>query len=235
MRLFLLVVLVFTSLYSSEKVKKHYLGFVNNTKGIVKVLPDKSIRKKKISKGYEISAGDMILTYSNANAIITLNDGSKIVLDKGSQARFTSLNEIQHGGGSIYYHISKRGSNNSLKIKTQFAIIGIKGTTFIVNDSNDSKSVSLKEGLIGVASIKEEFELHRKKVLEEYERYKLQQELGFEAYKKAIEEDIVTNVNEFELSKGKKIDFSGKRVDENQFEADDSKKFDKFENILDAL
>ena len=235
MRLFLLVIFVFSSLYATEKVKKHYLGYVNNTKGIVKVLPSNSIRKKKISKGYEISAGDMVLTYSHSNAIITLNDGSKIVLDKGSQARFASLKEIQHNGGSIYYNISKRGSKNSLKIKTQFAIIGIKGTTFIINDTNDSKNVALKEGLIGVTSIKEEFELHRKKVLEEYEKYKMQQESGFEAYKKAAQDEIVTNVKEFELSQGKKIDFSGKRVDENQFEDDDSKNFDKFENILDAL
>ena len=46
----------------------------------------------------------------------------------------------------------------NVKIKTPFTIIGIKGTTFIVNATKDS-SVTLKEGL------------YRQKVKAEFESY----------------------------------------------------------------
>lgn len=237
MRLFMLVLqaLIATSLLSTT-VYAQKIGVLTKSNGKVKVLKKDSIKKEKVKAGYEINTGDLLITYTKASAVIKLLDGSDVVLDKSSQIQFMAENEIHQNGGSIYYNIVKRGKKNSLKVQTEFAIIGIKGTTFIVNDDNQTKGVSLKEGLIGVASLKEEFELHRKKVLEEYERYKMEQEMGFEAFKKAMQEDIVTNVKEFDLAAGKTISFGeNDRVDEAEFKEAQEKQFDRFKDLMQSI
>ena len=237
MRLFMLFLkasLLVTLLSSNSFAEK--IGVLAKSNGTVKVLQKDSIKKSKVKAGYEINSGDLLITYTNASAMIKLLDGSDVVLDKSSQIQFLSENEIHQNSGEIYYNIVKRGKKNSLKIQTEFAIIGIKGTTFIINDSEDSKSVALSEGLIGVASLKEEFELHRKKEMEEYERFKKEQEMGFEAFKKEMEEDIITNVKEFDLKAGKSISFSGdERVDEKAFKEEQEEQFNHFKELMKSM
>ena len=213
------------------------IGVIAKLSGMVKVLEEGSIKKKRARSGFEIKRGDMVITYGEATAIVALMDGSKIVLDGGSMVHFASAKEIDHKEGSIYYNIVKRDAKNSLNVKTRFAIIGIKGTTFIINDDPENgKNVALKEGLIGVQSMKEAFELHKKKVMDEYARFKAQQEAGFEAYKKQYEDEIVEHVKAFELTKGKSISFSGeRRVDEKEFAEKTKKQFDYFENLINKM
>ncbi len=237
MRLFMLLIqtLLVTSLFSST-VFAEKIGVLAKSSGKVKVLKKDSIKKEKVKAGYEVNAGDLLITYKNAHVMIKLLDGSDVVLDKNSQIQFMAENEIHQNKGSVYYNIVKRGKKNSLKIKTEFAIIGIKGTTFIVNDKNETKGVSLKEGLIGVASLHEEFELHRKKVMDEYARYKAEQEMGFEAFKKSMEEDIITNVKEFDLEAGKSISFGANdRVDERAFKEEQEQQFEHFKELMKSL
>ncbi|NOR58348.1 MAG: iron dicitrate transport regulator FecR, partial [Sulfurimonas sp.] len=143
------------------------LGSVELSKGNVKVKSEGSFKKSKVTKGLEIKKGDLITTSKNANAVIKLLDGSTLVLDSSSTLHFASANMAEQETGKVYYKITSRDAKNALKVKTPFAIIGIKGTTFIV-DSGEKSSVKLKEGVVGIQSIKEEFELYRKTVQAEY-------------------------------------------------------------------
>ena len=206
------------------------LGIVQKVDGIVKVKHKDSIKKMKVKKGYEIRPGDIISTFRHSHAVLKLADKSSVVLDERSVIAFDAALDWKQKLGKVYYKITSKDVKNKLKIKTNFAIIGIKGTTFVVGADANSSYVALKEGLIGIASIKEEFQLYKKKVLSEYEAYIKQQQKEFEKFKKAQEEYIMTMTKAFDLKAGNVVSFSGEKAIENPLETQEE--FERFEQML---
>ena len=229
-------ILVFSlvSEMSALALEKKKVAVLEHFDGVVKVLPQGSIRRSKATQNLVLYNGDMVLSYRNAHAIIVLNDGSKVVLDESASIRF-SQNEVTQKEGAAYYEIHHRNAKNALKVKTEFAIIGIKGTTFIVNANTDEASVALKEGLIEVKSPMEQYKLYRDKVLSEFEAYQNKQKEGFEAYKKSQNEKVLSYVNAFELEPEKVVRFKGSTADESRFDANVSAEFERFKRIQTSL
>ena len=229
-RLFLFVVLFFATL-----VGANVIGSVESVKGIVKVKSDGSFKKSKVKVGLEVNDGDLITTSKKGSLVIKLVDGSTVIVDVSSSIHFKDNNTIEQNGGKVFYKITSRGARNSLKIKTQFAIIGIKGTTFIVDGKKDG-SVLLKEGLIGVESIKEEFELYRKKVQDEFKSYVSKTQSEFDKFKNAQDIYAVAEaVNMFDLKSGNRISFSGNRVNEDAWNKNDDAEFKHFEELMSSM
>ncbi|MBU1658590.1 FecR domain-containing protein [bacterium] len=231
MKAFLVAVLIsfFSLVYASGIV-----GTVEQLKGIVKVKSGDSIKKSNLRAGEEIKEGDLISTSKNASALIKLTDGSSVVLDESSSIHFLAANNAEQKDGKIYYKITSRDAQNSLKVKTPFAIIGIKGTTFIVN-ATENASVSLKEGLIGIQSIKEEFELYRKEVQKQFDNFISEQESEFEKYKDAQKKGVAQITKEFDLQAGNRVSFSGNQVDEQAWNKDDDAEFTRFEELINSM
>jgi hypothetical protein len=208
------------------------IGNVVKIEGIVKVKQKDSIKKVKLKSGYVIKEGDIISTYRNAVAVLKLEDGSDIVLSQKSTISFLAENEVEQNDGKIYYKITSRDIKNRLNIKTNFAIIGIKGTTFIINSSKKDSFVALKEGKIGIKSIKEEFKLYKQKVLDEFQKYLALQQSEFEKFKQnAGVEEFVGIKKEFDLDEGKVVSFEGDKAVEKDL--DTQKEFIDFEKLLD--
>ena len=206
------------------------LGIVQKVSGIVKVKHKDSIKKEKVQVCYEIQKGDIITTYTNALAVLKLKDGSRVVLDARSTIRFDGEENLSQKGGKVFYKITSRKARNKLHIKTSFAIIGIKGTTFIVGAERNSSFVALKEGVVGIQSIKEQFELYKKKVLDEYEAFVRKQQQEFERFKRLQEDYIVEQTAEFDLEAGKIVSFDGNKAIEDPLESE--KEFEKYERML---
>lgn len=218
---------MFSYLYASTTV-----GTVELLKGIVKIKSESSIKKSKVKVGQVINAGDMVISSKNSSVKLNLLDGSVLVLDARSSIHFTSLKEAEQIEGKVLYKITSRNSKNSLKVKTPFAIIGIKGTIFIINATEDP-SVSLQEGLIGVSAIDAEFELYRKKVQKEFDDYLSAQDLAFEEFKNEQDKYAIAEpTKEFDLEAGNKISFNGLIVNEDAFEKGDESDFEYFENLI---
>lgn len=219
------------------------LGTIDMFKGTLKIKSANSIKKHKIKKGMKIFTGDMLLSSKNASARINLVDGSTLILDESSTLIFHSLLQTEQQKGKVLYKITSRDARHSLKVKTPFAIIGIKGTTFIVNASKTS-SISLKEGKIGIKSIHKEFKLYRKKLDAEFNAFKeegknhIQKEKeAFEKYKKSQTShyEKVKIVKEFDLKSGMKVSFSKNKVKEDSFSKDDTAEFKHFDNLLNLM
>ncbi len=206
------------------------LGIVQKVHGIVKVKHKDSIKKEKVKQGYEIQSGDIISTFRKASAVLKLKDGSDVVLDQKAVIVFADALDVTQKEGKVFYKITKKDLKNKLKIKTDFAIIGIKGTTFIVNSDQNSSYVALKEGLIGIESVKAQFEHYKQKVMSEYEAYVKQQQQGFEKYKKQQEEYVVTMTKAFDLEAGNVVTFDGQKAIENKVQTE--KEFAEFEKML---
>jgi len=222
---------------------QNIIGKIESFKGTIKVKSEGSIKKNKITSNIEIKSGDLITTSNNSSIEIKLIDGSVIVLAQRSTIHFTSVYEAQQIEGKVLYSITSRDAKNSLKIKTPFAVIGIKGTKFIVNASDES-SVTLKEGLIGVQSLNAEFELYRKKLDDEFSAFKAESDKAiqhekdeFEKYKKdnytKYEKPIITK--EFDLHALHRISFNGTKVKEDSFGDNDKKAFDFFDKLIESM
>lgn len=218
---------MFTTIFASTLI-----GDVEKISGTVKVKSEGSIRKKRVHSGFEIQSGDLIVTSRKASAVLKLIDGSTLVLDANSSILFNSVKDASQLAGKVYYNITSRDAKNSLKIKTPFAIIGIKGTTFVVNAIKNG-SVTLKEGVIGVSSIKEEFELYKKSVQVAFDNYVSNQVSEFEKFK-SQQNRYVTPIKtkEFDLKAGNRISFNNKRVDEDAWSKEDDAEFTHFEALL---
>ena len=207
------------------------IGTVQKVEGIVKVKHKGSIKKSKVDVGYAIQEGDILSTFGKGQALLKLIDGSSVVLGKKSVISFDAPLKWSQKEGKVYYKITKKGTKKALKIKTDFAIIGIKGTTFIVSAEDSKGYVALKEGLIGIASIKEAFRLYKKKVLSEYENYVKTQQREFEKFKQAGEEYVVTTTKEFDLHAGNVVSFSEDKAVERPLQK--REEFAEFERLLD--
>ncbi len=133
-------------------------------------------------------------------------DKSKIILDENSQLSLINSTKLKQTSGEIYYKIKKRHKARGLKIETPFSIIGIKGTEFIVNSSGDGE-IALNEGLLGIEALRASYELHREKVLSEFEEYVRKQNEAYENYLKQSQDDIVTYVKELKLKPTKILNF----------------------------
>ena len=226
MKLFSIIIALFAFVNLSASV-----GIVKDIDGRVKVQHQDSIKKVKVKVGFEIQKGDLIITSKRATAVLQLKDGSDVVLAPNSSIHFKSITDVEQKEGKAYYHITSRDAKNSLGIKTPFAIIGIKGTTFVI-DAAKNGSVSLKEGLIGVSSIEKEFNLYKKKVLDEFAQYQAQQMGEFAKFQKDAGYEPPIKTKSFDLPAGKRISFNGLRVNEDDWNVEDDDTFSVFESIL---
>ena len=219
------------------------LGTVFSFKGSVKVKAENSIKKNKISKGLSIHSGDLFVSARNSSVILKLVDGSSVVLDELSSIHFTSLHKTEQLEGKVLYKITSRDAKNSLKIKTPFAVIGIKGTTFIVNATKEDASVSLKEGRIGIASLNADFELYRKRVQKEFDDYRAKQDAamqaqldGFEKYKnKNAKYEKMQKTKAFDLEAGNKISFNNNEAKEQGFSKNEDAEFEYFKQLMNEM
>ncbi|SFV74659.1 hypothetical protein MNB_SM-3-550 [hydrothermal vent metagenome] len=226
MRLFLAIIAIFAFINASASI-----GIVKDVNGRVKLKKHDSIKKIRVKVGTEIDYGDLVVTAKKATAVLHLKDGSNIVLAPNSSIYFGSYTSAEQKSGKIYYKMSSRDAKHALKIKTQFAIIGIKGTTFVINE--EKNALVLKEGLIGVESIKGEFNLYRKKVLDEFKSYMAKEMQGFAKFEKDSGYEPPIKTKSFDLTAGKRVIFGAdNRVNEDFLDTEDKKTFSIFESIL---
>jgi len=207
------------------------IGQIEKMKGIVKIKHKNSFKKRRVKVKSSIKKGDIISTSKDSYTSLHLNDGSKIVLGESSIIHFIATNEISQNNGKIFYKIVHRNKKNILKIKTPFAIIGIKGTTFIVNADKKNNSVALQEGLIGIGSIKGEFLLYTKEILASYNRYIDKQLEDFKKYQK-IKGLKPEKTKKFDLKANNIVSFSNNIVQESSLSSREKASFENFERFL---
>jgi uncharacterized membrane-anchored protein YhcB (DUF1043 family) len=229
MKLFLIFIITSFSYISAAVI-----GQIEEKKGNIKVKTLNSIVKKKVAKGYKLQEGDIVTSYNDSYAKIVLIDHSTIILDKESILQFASATNLKQKSGRVFYKITSKKVKNSFQVKTDFAIIGIKGTTFIIKVTND-KEVLLKEGVVEIDSIKKEFELYRKKIKSQFEDFKSKQKEEFKTYKDEYSQYQKSMTKTFDLQKQHKISFDKNRVKEDDFNKKDKQEFKYFEKLIDEI
>ena len=205
--LFILTLVAYASpIQDKSSSTKTSLGIIVQIEGKAKLLPKESIKKHKAKVGEALYSGDKLISYKNAKIILKLSDTSNIILNESSEITMISDTSLEQNNGEIYYKIKKRTKSRGLKVKTPFSIIGIKGTEFIVNTDNDGQ-IALNEGLVAIESLRADFELHKKKIMDEFEAYKLKQDKAFAKYKNPNGEEVISYVKTFDLEASHVLNF----------------------------
>lgn len=223
-----------------DKLEKKSVAIITKIEGKAKILSKNSIKKHKPLLGESLFEGDKLITYNKAKVFVELDDSSKLILNESSELSFVNNAHFKHLSGEIYYKIKTRKASQGLRVETPFSIMGIKGTEFIVN-ANGKGQIALNEGLVSIESLDENFELHKKRVMEEYEKFKNEQNTAFEAYKAELRGEIITYVKSFDLVSGKVLNFSeaaqceeacGFKVQEIDMSEELNKRFDLYDEML---
>lgn len=222
------------------ELEKKSVAVITKIEGKAKILSKDSIKKHKALLGEALFEGDKLITYAEAIVFIELDDSSKIILNESSELYFVHNAHFKHLSGEIYYKIKRRKASQGLRVETPFSIMGIKGTEFIIN-ANGKGQIALNEGLVGIESLDANFELHKKRVMHEYEKFKSEQKAGFKAYKAQLRGELITYVKSFDLVSGKVLNFSqadeckeacGSKVQEIEMSEEQSKRFDLYDEML---
>ena len=148
-------------------------GNVQNLSGTISVQkPDGSVRV--LAKNSEITKGDTIETQKDSYAQVKFSDGATMTMKPGTRIKIdnyafnqaepmkdnSTLSLLRGGLRMVTGLIGKRGDQDALKLGTATATIGIRGTTFNVDDCvttscerRSATRVGSIEGGIDVAAV----------------------------------------------------------------------------------
>jgi len=96
----------------------------------------------KVFKGMRLKEGDTIKTGDNSNAYIEIDSDKVVKLDSSTIITISNMSGTDKNGiinislssGKIYNDIKKKLTNNSTyKVRTPNAVMGVRGTTFVVD------------------------------------------------------------------------------------------------------
>ncbi len=218
-----------------------YRGKVLKFSGDVEIVNAKGEARVVKQADQPLNEMDTIVTKKGARIVVQFDDGALSVLDEKSRLRVEKTSWFSYLGGKVYFTF-KKVFGESRRIKTRAATLGIRGTTFIISDNEKGESVALKEGSLEVESNGPVFEIHKKKIMDEFAQFKQQHQQAqqnikneFEQYKQQATNEFIEYRKKFTLSPNRVISLSGYRVDETAMDDADKADFESFESEADEL
>lgn len=173
-----IILMVFTAVSIAQDV-----ATIVDYQGKVTIHQVGSPRGEKVSEApVSVDYTQKVRTYSNSKARIKLKDGSKILVAEKATVDFRDERNIGVKSGRVFFSINKREAARSLNVITKTAVIGVKGTRFMVEATEDSATVHLEEGVVEVETV----EQFKDKMMSEFEAYKRQLNKEFKEYKKVM-------------------------------------------------
>jgi hypothetical protein len=192
---------------------------------------DQSIQVKR--RGERLFSGNELHTGLNSKAYIKMGDGSKILLRPNSKLRLTDRRKVNVDRGRIMFSVAKRSkTQNPFMVATRVALLGIRGTQFVVEAGEDDESfnVYLKEGSIVAYPQNEQFKLYKEKQKQDFSDYVNNQADAFEKMKAQRQQEFAEYVEEINMKKNKGLSFSGNDVKEVEIPEEVKAWFDEFDD-----
>ncbi|MFB6259119.1 MAG: FecR domain-containing protein, partial [Thiohalorhabdaceae bacterium] len=190
------------------------LAWIAKTQGKVQVLPAEGFRKEQAKPCRALAEGDMVLTGEEATAVVAFDEASKVAMDGGTKLEIIDPEEVRQEGGKAYYRLQE-GSTRGRQVRTEFSVIGVKGTEFLVSDTETAGALAMAEGEVEVTAPEGEFKLYEEKQAEAFDAYKQRQQEGIEAqreafqqYKEQVRREFVEYAESFSLGSGKMATFA---------------------------
>lgn len=174
------------------------------------------VRGDPASAGEVLKAQDILRTKRNSQAVIQLIDGSTVVLQEQTSLHLKGLQSLSLEEGTVLFDIRKRGKSKGLQVATKTAVIGVKGTQFLVKDNDNQVDVYLNEGNVEIkplegsfkhykAASTENFNDYSQQMMDEFQKEKEKMRQGIENMKR----EFVEYLNAFDMQAGTAVSISG--------------------------
>lgn len=208
--------------------------------GDVYIVNQKGEQRKPEKTQNLVNKDETIVTGKGGKAVVQYDEGAMSVMDEKSSVKVEKSGWFSQLGGKVFYVFKKVfGSEEPRKVKTRYATIGIRGTTFMVYDNPESgQGVALQEGKLNIESPGKAFEIHKKKEAEDFEAFKQQMkdkqeklDKEFKEYKKKTMKEFVEYKKDFDLEANRVVSFDGSRVDEKELSDNLKQEFTSFEEF----
>ena len=198
---------------------------VVKSEGVIQVgEPDKQATdtgvKRLTGKRYVFNTG------ANGRAVVKVGNSGFVVVERNSSLEVDrssgAVNVFRQISGMIYYAMNKvQSSMHKVKIKTTTAVIGVRGTRFVVVEEEARKEIGMRKGQISVTSPRDEYEIHRKQEEDEFAAFKKEaadaissEKKAFEDYRADTAKEFVEYKRQFTLDKDRMVSFDGNKVTE---------------------
>jgi len=156
---------------------------VTSLAGGARLFTKGEIAPKNVTANANLAVGQTLKTRLESEANVKFIDNTKVIVGENSALEIVDLKKLSISGKKVLFKIAKQSDVKGLVITTPTAIIGVRGTTFMVSsDGNNSQMIYLKEGEIIVKSPKGEFKNYLADIQQEFEQFKAQQEKEFAQY-----------------------------------------------------
>lgn len=236
------VVMVFLLGFTTANAEE-FRGRIVKIQGEVYIINQKGEQRNPEKSKFLLNSQDTVVTRKNARAVVQLGDGALSVLNEKSSLRVEESGWISQLGGKVYYIFRKVfGKEPSRQVKTNFATIGVRGTTFIVYENEDGKGVALEEGKLNIESPGEAYAIHKKQQADDFESFKqqMQDKSGaldqeFKDYQQNLQKEFVEYKKQFDLEANQVVSFDGNRVDQTELSGQLKADFSDFESFAGDL
>jgi len=223
--------------FHSMAQAEEFRARIVKVQGEVYVLNAAGEKRKPQKKQFLVNHDETVVTDSKSRAVVQFNDGAMSVLDEKSSLRVEQSGWLSQLSGKVYYVFRKVfGKAKPKKVKTSFATIGIRGTTFIVDASAEAQQVALQEGKLNIESTGEDFEIPTEtSTADDFARFKQQArekqqalKKEFADYQKNVAQEFIEYKKSFDLEANKVVSFNGRRVNQRELDNNWQSSFDDY-------
>ncbi|MDD5471006.1 MAG: FecR domain-containing protein [Sideroxydans sp.] len=167
-------------------------------------------------------AGGRAVVSTGATGFIVVEQNSTVEIDRSGPVEV-----FRQISGMIYYAMNKIDrSMRAAEVRTKTAVIGVRGTRFMVVEQPERQEIGMRKGEVRVISPAEEFEIHRQQVTDEFAAFRKEgkdavarERQAFKEYQARTQREFVEFKREFSLQTDRMVAFSGRRVTETALSA----------------
>jgi hypothetical protein len=167
----------------------------------------------------------LVSTGPGGRAVVRVGGAGYIVVEQNSAVEIDRSGPVavfRQISGMIYYALNRTGrSARTAEVRTGTAVIGVRGTRFMVVEQPERQEISMRKGEVSVTSPAEEFEIHHKQVMDEFAAFRKEgadavarERQAFKEYQAETQREFVEYKREFRLQEDRMVSFSGRRVTE---------------------
>jgi hypothetical protein len=240
MKKFTAILIILTAITATAfSIENAPLGEISRTEGKVKIYKNKEVRGKDVVEtNVQLFTDDKIKTGRDSKAYITMKDASRVVVLERSVLSMDGFTKLTPEDGKVVFNISKIDRAEGVQIGLQTAVIGVKGTTFLVEVGKGvddlgtpEVKVYLKEGELSFTSIQGEFKKYAEQVKEEYSNFVNETMSDYDRFIREMQDEKYEYVKEFEIKGGTAVSIDGKEVKNIEFTDDVNDAFGELERF----
>jgi hypothetical protein len=189
-----------------------------------------------------LRVGTTVKTGAASRLLLRFKNGDQMALGPQSRLTLQPQKIIEHHRGEAFFRSAAQKvrslSDRSFQIRTPTAVIGIRGTEFIV-DVAQKEAILLREGALHLTPKSGRFELYKEQAAEgvaqkkrAFEAYRTQMQKAFRAHKAEVQYAFEAYVQSVSLKPMRRISLEGGRAYEGALAKEELARFEAFDAFL---